>query len=69
MVSSECAVIGCDSLYAEKEASFRVTIDFINMNDPLLDELFLATSDKNLDMKIIADSIRFIKENYIIPTA
>ena len=26
VVSSECAVIGCDSLYAEKEASFRVTM-------------------------------------------
>ena len=26
VVSSECAVIGCDSLYAEREASFRVTM-------------------------------------------
>ena len=49
--------------------SDRISFDIIDIDDPLLDQVFLATLDKNPDMKIVADRIRFIRENYIIPKA
>jgi len=46
-------------------SSKRISFDFIDMNDPFLDQLLSDTLDKKPDTKVIADRIRFIKENYI----
>ena len=54
--------------------SKRISFDIINIDDldnrydPFPDQLFLAT-DQNPNMKIVADRIKFIIDNYISPAA
>ena len=43
----------------------RISCDFIDINDPFFDQMLSDTLDKKPDTKIIADRIRFIRENYI----
>jgi hypothetical protein len=44
--------------------SKRISFDVVDLDDPFLEQ-YLTKHDKNPDLKIVADRIRFIKENYV----